>query len=220
MASHPRRTTLRVDGDGVRRLEARGVRMVVRLFALAVGLVSLGVVVAVVAIRLSDARRTEPVPAGPPARPVAGSSTPAREAATVAPAAPVPAAASVTPRRKRPAPAEPEGEEATFTLPAPGERTGIAVFPPPGTKPIKRGIVVPEGFELPPGYVRHHQTTDEGRPLPPILMFHPDFEFVDPRGEPVRVPEDRVVPPEMAPPGLPIQLLDVPDGREPSGTAP
>ena len=99
----------------------------------------------------------------------------------------------------------------TIDLGQPGERAGIAAFAPPGTKPIKRGIVVPEGFELPPGYVRHYQTTDDGRQLPAVLMFHPDFELVDANGNAIPIPSDRVVPPELAPEGLAIQLLDAPE---------
>jgi hypothetical protein len=95
------------------------------------------------------------------------------------------------------------------------EPTGIALFPPPGTDPIKRGLVVPDDFELPPGYLRHYQVTDDGKPLPPILLFHPDFAPLDQHGEPIALPADRVVPPEMAPPGLPIELLDVPESSVP-----
>ena len=102
--------------------------------------------------------------------------------------------------------APPAEEEQTYTLLKPGEHAGLDVFPPPGTKPIKRGIVVPDDFELPPGYVRHYQTTDDGRRLPPILMFHPDYAGP--------VPEDRIVPPDMAPPGLPLEMLD-PDQAPP-----
>lgn len=96
-----------------------------------------------------------------------------------------------------------------FGVAKPGE--GVAVFPPPGTKPIKRGIIVPEDFELPAGFVRHYQATDDGRLLPAILMFHPDYHPVDEHGAPVPLPDDRVVPPEMAPPGLPIETLEVPE---------
>ena len=95
-----------------------------------------------------------------------------------------------------------------YTENAPGEHAGIAVFPPPGTKPVKRGIIVPEDFELPEGYVRHYQTTDDGRRLPAILMFHPDFAPVDANGTPIPLPADRIVPPEMAPPGLAPRVLD------------
>ncbi|HSP98093.1 MAG TPA: hypothetical protein VL049_12760 [Candidatus Dormibacteraeota bacterium] len=91
------------------------------------------------------------------------------------------------------------------------EPSGIALFPPPGTNPPKPGIIVPDDFELPPGYVRHHQVTDDGRPLPPILMFHPDFDWVDANGHQLELPADHVVPADLAPPGMPIQMLDVPD---------
>lgn len=99
----------------------------------------------------------------------------------------------------------------TIEVGAPGDQGGIAAFPPPGTKPIKRGIVVPDDFELPPGYVRHYQTLDDGRQLPAVLMFHPDFELVDASGRVVPLPADRLVPPELAPEGLAIDVLDVPE---------
>jgi hypothetical protein len=91
------------------------------------------------------------------------------------------------------------------------ERSGIAAFPPPGTKPLKRGLVVPDDYELPPGYVRHYQATDDGRRVPAILLFHPDFRPVDAEGKPIPMPVDRVVPPELAPPGFPLEQLVVPD---------
>src|SRR5262249_4716073 len=103
-----------------------------------------------------------------------------------------------------------DAKDAILALQAAGETAGIAAFGVPGTKPIKSGIVVPDDFALPPGYVRHHQVTDDGEQLAPILMFHPDFEFVDERGQVVPLPADRVVPAEMAPPGLPIRMLEVP----------
>lgn len=84
-------------------------------------------------------------------------------------------------------------------------------MPAHGSKKIKVGLVVPEDFELPAGYVRHYQTTDKGQMLPAILMFHPDFTPVDAQGRPVAVPEDRVVPPDLAPPGMPQSWLDVPE---------
>jgi hypothetical protein len=91
-----------------------------------------------------------------------------------------------------------------------GIHEGIAAFPPPGTDPPKTGVIVPEGIELPEGYVRHYQTTDDGEPLPPILMFHPDYTFTDDLGNPIKIPEDRVVPPDMVPEGVPIRMLEVP----------
>ena len=91
-----------------------------------------------------------------------------------------------------------------------GVHDGIAAFPPPGTDPPKSGVTVPDDVVLPEGYVRHHQTTDDGRPLPPILMFHPDYTFTDEQGTPIAIPDDRIVPPELVPPGIPFERLDVP----------
>lgn len=98
--------------------------------------------------------------------------------------------------------------------------SGMALFPPPGTNPPKSGIIVPDDFELPPGYVRHHQVTDDGKPLPPILMFHPDAQLFDAQGRPIQLPADGVVPPELAPAGLPIRILEVPDSPVPMIEAP
>jgi hypothetical protein len=95
-----------------------------------------------------------------------------------------------------------------------GERSGLALFVP-GTKRLKRGLVVPEGFELPPGYVRHYQVLDDGTELPAVLLFHPDHQPLDAQGRPIPVPEDRIVPPELAPPGMPYEELEVPEGAEP-----
>jgi hypothetical protein len=103
-----------------------------------------------------------------------------------------------------------DARDAIPALIAAGEKGGITVFPLPGTKPVKRGLIVPDDFPLPEGYVRHYQTTDDGEQLPAILMFHPDYDFVNDRGEPIAVPADRVVPPDLALPGL-NQMLDVPD---------
>lgn len=90
------------------------------------------------------------------------------------------------------------------------DASGLALFPPPGTDPPKRGIVVPDDFELPPGYVRHYQATDSGERLPAILMFHPDYRPVDADGVPLPLPPDRIVPPELAPLGLPVRMLEMP----------
>jgi len=142
-------------------------------------------------------------PPVPPARPAPlAPSTGAPEPATRPPAT------RTTSAPRSPTPSGAPGGEAEA-------KTGIAVFPPPGTDPPKAGIVVPDAYELPPGYVRHYQTTDDGQQLPPILMFHPDFQPVDDRGRPVPVPADRVVPPEMAPPGLPHDVLEVPPTHVP-----
>lgn len=104
-----------------------------------------------------------------------------------------------------------EGTE-KMDLAAPEEGpSGIALFPPPGTNPPKRGLIVPEDFQLPPGYVRHYQVTDDGKPLPPILMFHPDVELYDAEGNRIPLPADLVVPPELAPQGFPREFLEVPE---------
>ncbi|MCG6118700.1 MAG: hypothetical protein MEQ07_11000 [Aquimonas sp.] len=105
---------------------------------------------------------------------------------------------------------EPTMAEVIDALRQAGIHDGIAAFNPPGTRPALEGIVVPDDFELPPGYVRHHQVTDEGEVIEPILMFSPDFEFVDASGRPIVVPEDGVVPPELAPPGMPIRRVRIP----------
>ena len=117
-------------------------------------------------------------------------------------AQPVPAQAA-----PQPAPEEaPAPQEAAPAAPA----EGLNLFRP-GTKPLKQGIIVPEDFPLPPGYVRHYQYADNGESVKPILMFHPDFKPVDSSGKPVDIPANRVVPPELAPPGMPIQMLKDPN---------
>jgi hypothetical protein len=107
------------------------------------------------------------------------------------------------------------GERPTMTeviarLHAAGVHTGLGAFNPPGTKPPLIGLAVPEGFPLPPGYVRHYQATDDGQRIEPILMFAPDYLPLTADGRPVALPGDRVVPPELAPPGLPIRRIVVP----------
>lgn len=100
-----------------------------------------------------------------------------------------------------------------------GIHEGIGAFNPPGTSPPLEGVAVPPDFELPEGYVRHHQSTDDGQPIEPILMYSPDFEFLDENGNPIEIPEDRVVPPEHAPDGLPVRIIEIPKPREPGDTA-
>jgi hypothetical protein len=220
-----------VDGDGVRIIDTSPVRRAVWLAALAIGLPVVATLVAVVIIRQAPAARSDES-ARPPTRDLAGSTVDETPAARppAEPSQPGPAR-QVKARRvaaAKPLPTSaPDGKpelEAKDVIPAlieAGERGGIAVFPLPGTKPIKLGIIVPEDFQLPEGYVRHYQTSDGGQRLPAILMFHPDYEFVDERGELVAVPPDRVVPPEMAPPGLPVQMLEVlPQEKGASDSAP
>ena len=92
--------------------------------------------------------------------------------------------------------------------------TGLGAFNPPGTRPPLVGLAVPEDFALPPGYVRHYQATDDGQRIEPILMFAPDWQARTPDGTPVAMPANRVVPPELAPPGLPIRRIVVPAPTE------
>lgn len=131
-------------------------------------------------------------------------------------AAPAPAEAPRTAEdndiasRFRPGDEAPTAAELIQALRDAGETGGIAAFNPPGTSPPMSGLVVPPDFPLPPGYVRHHQWTDEGEPVEAILMFAPDFVLRDAEGREVPLPENRVVPPELAPPGLPIRPVEVP----------
>ena len=110
----------------------------------------------------------------------------------------------------RPGDPEPTAGEVIRALQEAGDFTGLGAFNPPGTSPPLHGLAVPPDFVLPPGYVRHHQVTDDGVPLEPILMFAPDLVMLDAAGQPIPLPDDRVVPPELAPPGLPIRTIEVP----------
>jgi len=103
----------------------------------------------------------------------------------------------------------PTGAEVIEALQQAGVRTGLGAFNPPGTSPPLAGLAVPADFKLPEGYVRHHQVTDEGVPIEPILMFSPDFTLYDAQGRPIAMPASRVVPPELAPPGLPLRRVRV-----------
>ena len=99
-----------------------------------------------------------------------------------------------------------------------GVHGGLGAFNPPGTRPLLVGLAVPEDFALPAGYVRHYQATDDGQRVEAILMFAPDFQLFDAEHRPIAMPADRVVPPELAPPGLPIRRIALPapiDPRQP-----
>jgi hypothetical protein len=164
--------------------------------------------------------------AGSPREPA--TSAPAAAAATATPAIASPHSPHI-PRQRDPngdttpdlADYVNEGERPTMAevidrLHAAGVRTGLGAFSPPGTRPPLVGLAVPEGFELPAGYVRHHQATDDGQRIEPVLMFAPDAATLVINGRTVAVPADRVVPPELAPPGLPLRRIVVPapvDGR-------
>ena len=108
---------------------------------------------------------------------------------------------------------EVQAGDAIAALRAAGVTDGIAAFNPPGTSPPRSGVIVPNDVVLPEGYLRHHQTTDDGTPLPPILLFHPDYEFFDEQGRRIEMPADLVVPPEYVPSDIPIEVLEVPGGE-------
>lgn len=108
---------------------------------------------------------------------------------------------------------EPSMAELINALRASGETEGLAAFNAPGTSPLLRGIVVPEGFKLPAGYVRHYQATDDGEMLEAILMFAPDLKDISANGRRFAIPDNRVVPTELAPAGLPIRFVEIPDSK-------
>ena len=116
-----------------------------------------------------------------------------------------------------PAGSAPSMSEVIEALHARGIRTGLGALNPPGTRPALIGLAVPEDFELPPGYVRHHQATDDGQRIEAILMFAPDFRLFDAQGRELALPADRVVPPELAPPGLPLRRIVLPPPVAASG---
>ncbi|WP_210809476.1 hypothetical protein [Ideonella paludis] len=90
-----------------------------------------------------------------------------------------------------------------------GVHSGLGAFNPPGTRPPLIGLAVPEDFELPAGFMRHHQATDDGQRIEAVLMFTPDHPYV------LAHPDlrHRVVPPEMAPEGLPLRTITLPPPR-------
>ena len=208
-----------IDADGVRTTTSSGVRPGVWLLLVGVGVLAIAVVLGrrssvgvrsdeEVGVRSHQAEDTGTA-ASRRARASGGSGfgRPQQQ-----PAVPVELPPAADAGADHPATSEAATEADAVTG---DEPSGIAVFPPPGTDPIKSGIMVPDDFELPSGYVRHYQVTDDGKRLPAILMFHPDYEPVDEHGEPIPLPPDLVVPPDMAPPGLPVRILEVPDDTVP-----
>jgi hypothetical protein len=166
---------------------------------------------------------TTQAPADPLAeRAVPGPIEPAARASNAVVASTPPSIASINTLRERASPtgdpddlathfrsgdAVPDTANLIKALNDAGIREGIAAFNPPGTRPPLAGLAVPPDFALPPGYVRHHQSHDDGTPIEPILMFSPDFVLRDAQGRVIPLPADRVVPPGMAPPGLPIRWV-------------
>ena len=111
----------------------------------------------------------------------------------------------------------PKMEEVIKQLHDAGIREGLGAFNPPGTSPPMIGLAVPDDYVLPEGYVRHFPATDDGQRIEPILMFSPDFQFFDSAGQPIAIPDNRVVPNNMAPPGLVIRPIKIPEPLEPGG---
>jgi len=212
--------------DGVKIVATPGVRKSVWLIAAAMALVALA---ALLLLRVGGEQLAADVTASakPPKSTAATPVAPTREQETKPVASrharriAAPTAESPPPgpaRAQTAQPVEPPSrEDAPFSMGKPGETSGIKLFPAMGTKPTKIGIVVPDDFELPEGYVRHFQANEDGELLPAILLFHPDFEWVDDAGEPIPLPPDRVVPPELAPPGMPIEMLEVREQQRESG---
>jgi hypothetical protein len=224
------------EDDGVRVVRLARGRLMYWLIAAAIALPIVLTLAAVVLIRWSaspEAGAAARPPAGdvvasaaePPHEPAAEPQpapsrvvthvVPRRVVAAPAPVAPEPAGlgASPVPEPQKPR-REIDAADAIVALREEGVHEGIAAFGIPGSHPPKSGIIVPEEFELPEGYVRHYQSTDDGEQLPAILMFHPDYEFVNEQGEVVKLPEDGVVPPPMAPPGLAVdRVLEVPERK-------
>jgi len=205
-----------VDADGVRI--TRGSRRSRDVWLVA----ALGVLVVAATLVLRDRRPPPPRDAQPP-RPLGVAALEAERPVDQARAPSLPTTraakiralrrAGVTPKPGADGKREYSAKDVIEALRAAGIHDGIAAFDPPGTNPPKPGLIVPDDWEMPEGYVRYYQTTDDGVQLPPVLMFHPDYEFYDAQGNRIDVPADRIVPPELAPPGLPLRMLDVP-GRD------
>ncbi|RSZ60568.1 hypothetical protein HF313_19825 [Massilia atriviolacea] len=157
-----------------------------------------------------DAASVAPPPA-PADRPLAGT-------------APVPAPAPAAPAPQGEGDADPTRDLSSYVargenpsmaqvierLHQQGVHSGLGAFTPPGTSPPLVGLAVPEDFALPKGYVRHHQATDDGQRIEAILMFAPDFQLFDANNKPIEMPKNLVVPPELAPPGMPIRRIAIP----------
>ncbi len=196
------------------------------------GLLAVALVLAVIGFGVLIFLVTTPDPgivAGAPPQPLA--------AGAAAASGPPPASSSVTPQPAAPEPQRaPEGDadptrdlksyvargekpsmpEVIERLHERGIYSGLGAFSPPGTRPPMVGLAVPEDFVLPEGYVRHHQATDDGQRIEAILMFAPDFQLYDAAHNPIAMPKNRVVPPELAPPGLPIRRIVIPPPIEPA----
>jgi hypothetical protein len=216
MASHKPTTERHVDSDGVTRIESRRTGGGSWIVGLALGFTVLCLALSAWLVLSPGTATGED---GEPPRPP--ENTPPRASAPPPSTAPRPAQPTVRPevqpvvQQTSATSPQPEPQQPPMTQDAEdtGPAEGIKLYRP-GTKPLKQGIIVPDDFEVPQGYMRHYQTTDDGQMQKPILMFHPDYKPVDSNGQPVELPANRVVPPELAPPGMPIDILELPKGPE------
>jgi len=204
------------DGEGVRVIRKAGPARRSLLPGLAVALLVLGV--------FAGGWLLFAVPSPPPsAAAVAATAAPVDPALSIAPAPRTSAPAAEREVEElpsndpndlasyfRPGDPEPTGAEVIGALNDVGIHAGIGAFNPPGTSPPLEGLAVPEDYPLPDGYVRHHQFTDDGIAIEPILMFAPGFTLHDANGRPIAMPDNRVVPPELAPPDLPVRRVRIP----------
>jgi hypothetical protein len=95
--------------------------------------------------------------------------------------------------------AQPSMAEVITRLNEAGVSTGLGAFSPPGTRPPLIGLAVPEDYALPPGYVRHHQATDDGQRIEAILMFAPGSSCSTPSNNRWRCQRPRGPPGTRAP---------------------
>ena len=215
------------DGDGVRVVERTGAARRPALLYKALALILVGGCVAYlltrneasdaghadaaqtdVETRIADARATEATgSASSEAAAVARRQVTAQSAGSGG--GPTPDLADALSGLVRPG-EEPSAAEVITELNKAGIHSGIGAFPPPGTSPPMVGLAVPDDYALPEGYVRHFQATDDGQRIEPILMFSPDYQFFDASGKPIKIPENRVVPPGMAPSGLTVRPIVIP----------
>lgn len=183
-----------------------------------------------VALWVSTPEPSAPARAMPPTDPIAAAPSLMPVPGPVAASSPQiqPSASAGTPAPQIAQPREPDGDltpdisvfvnkgerptmaEVIERLHRAGEYGGLGAFPPPGTRAPLIGLAVPEDFVLPEGYVRHYQATDDGQRIEAVLMFAPDKRLFDAAGNPIALPADRVVPPELAPPGLPLRRIEIP----------
>ena len=209
MASQPPNQERHVDRDGVTRIQKKHTGNGTWLVWLALGVTALCLILSAWLVSSPG-----PVPDAAEPAPVRVAENRPAPSPTRTPPAPRPEVRPTTAQGTPEAPPTPQEVPAMAQDAAPsGPAEGSNLYRP-GTKKLKQGIIVPEGFKLPPGYLRHYQSTDNGEGVKPILMFHPDYKPVDSKGQPVEIPESRVVPPELAPAGMPIEVLELPEGQE------